>query len=649
MAIIQTPGSIAASIPPTTIGASIGSMAGATATAPTSSPNAQRLALDNILRRELGVSDPNDPKQIADALLSRYRNSTRAQAIDQEARGLPMLASQLVPAASGPAGYSGATAIDLQQSLVDVDDDLEDLKGNNTLKDILPELEGWSDDIHAVMENGVAAARFGIDPNQRDQAFAARRKLGEYAYLARLVGALTPVEEESFRNLAESLDEVSAVILVTLGESLANLGFSGGRYLLQVPFTELQIRRDAVLNALRNLTGSTQQAFSPDSWSRGLDSYRQVFDVLEDAGQSDLRSLMNETQLAQLMDQLIHLAGGGSTDGLRALGATAFSRLNQFQRLIQVTLRSTTVSPPLIAFQDALQLFIDGFTTGGGFRLLRVARPPILFYGLYGYNTLQLADQRLMGLVMARGPYAEALDQFARTGGTLPPAAAGFPLGTRVLLQAVLDKILYCVDRAIDLYCVGDADLGLPEARASAYSFAIDALSINAWPWRVNSRITVQIPPYLVALPVARPGSIHRLLNTFRGLLRPVPNDPHFLQWERHQRNTYNQNVARNAPWRSGLARVPVGLADLLHDELSLQKQMDINVRPIVQQMTKAGNVNAFFLDNLTTGGCLPAVMNRAMGFIDALNPPRRADLLQQPNLPADVDTSMSHIAFGTP
>ena len=645
MANFPTPGSIAMAIPPTTIGATLSP----TAAAPTASPNPSQLALDNLIRRELKVSNPRDAQQIADGLLSRYRNDARAQAIDQEARGLPMLAGAMAPPSSTPAGYAGATAIDLQQALGDVDDDLEELKGNNTLKDILPELEGWSDDIHAVIASGVNAARFAIDPNQRDQAFAARRKLGEYAYLSRLVGSLTPIEEESFRNLAESLDEVSAVILVTLGESLANLGFAGGRYLLQVPFTELQVRRDAVLNALRNLSGSTQQAFSPDGWTRGLDSYRQVYDLLEDAGQTDLRALMNETTLAQLMDELIHMAGGGSTDGLRALGATAWSRLNQFQRLVQVTLRSTAISPPLVAFQDALQLFIDGFATGGGFRLLRVARPPILFYGLYGYNTLQLADQRLLGLVMGRGPFAEALDQFSRTGGTMPAAAAGFPQDTRVLLQAVLDKILYCVDRAIDLYCVGDTDLGLPEARASAYSFAIDALSINAWPWHVNSHTNVAIPPYLVALPTIGPPSIQRLLNVFRGLLRPIPNDPTFLQWERHTRRTYNPNVAHNAPWRAGLARVPTGLADLLHDELSLQKQMDINVHPIVLQMTKVGNLNPVFLDNLTTGGCLPAVMNRAMGFIDALNPPRRGDLVQEPDLPFDADTALSHIAFGTP
>jgi hypothetical protein len=57
------------------------------------SGNQQRLALDNLLRRELKVSDPNDPTQIAQALLSRYKDDPRANAISQEASGLPFLMS----------------------------------------------------------------------------------------------------------------------------------------------------------------------------------------------------------------------------------------------------------------------------------------------------------------------------------------------------------------------------------------------------------------------------------------------------------------------------------------------------------------------------------------------------------------------------
>ncbi|WP_373744635.1 hypothetical protein, partial [Achromobacter insuavis] len=44
----------------------------------------QRTALDNLIRRELRVGDPNDPQQIARALADRYQSDARAQSIDGE-------------------------------------------------------------------------------------------------------------------------------------------------------------------------------------------------------------------------------------------------------------------------------------------------------------------------------------------------------------------------------------------------------------------------------------------------------------------------------------------------------------------------------------------------------------------------------------
>ena len=41
----------------------------------------KRLALDNLLRRELKVGDPSDPKQIAQALLERFKDDPRTRAI----------------------------------------------------------------------------------------------------------------------------------------------------------------------------------------------------------------------------------------------------------------------------------------------------------------------------------------------------------------------------------------------------------------------------------------------------------------------------------------------------------------------------------------------------------------------------------------
>ena len=63
-------------------------------------PNSSsRMALDNLLRRELKVSDPNDAKQIAEALLNRYKNNPRALAINKEAEGVPFLLASGTPMA----------------------------------------------------------------------------------------------------------------------------------------------------------------------------------------------------------------------------------------------------------------------------------------------------------------------------------------------------------------------------------------------------------------------------------------------------------------------------------------------------------------------------------------------------------------------
>ncbi|MGH6636510.1 MAG: hypothetical protein ACRED0_10405 [Gammaproteobacteria bacterium] len=44
----------------------------------------------------------------------------------------------------------------------------------------------------------------------------------------------------------------------------------------------------------------------------------------------------------------------------------------------------------------------------------------------------------------------------------------------QVKCQIILDKILYDVDRAIDLYAVGKDDFGQAERRAAAYGYVIE-------------------------------------------------------------------------------------------------------------------------------------------------------------------------------
>jgi hypothetical protein len=567
------------------------------ATLPVASP---RIDLDNLLRRELKVGDPSDPQQIAQALSQRYQGDLRTQAIESEARGLPFLRTPTLRTDAPPPPT--ATNVDLDQAKHDVTQDLRMLLADNLTKDIRPELEGWQQVIHRSIDEGVAAARFGLDPHQRDKAFAMRRQLGDYARLSRLVGALTPGLNRSFRNLAQSIDEASAVMLVLMGESMANLGFAGGRFLLQAPYSELQARRDAVLNALRQVDGVAAMVGQGGTWPRGLRAYRQLTTVLEARGQGDLRSLMNEAELSRTMDELVQLAGGNSPTGLRAIGATAWAPLARLHRFVQTTIRQVApASPELATLHEALQLFIDGFVPAGGFRLLRVARPSVLNYGLYGPSRITAAEQRLIDLVNRRGALARHLD-------CLTDCACD---DDTVRAQIVLDKLLYDIDRAVDYYSVGDADLGLPEARAAAYSHLIDVVIDLAahWPW--NRPPNIVQPPFIAQIPV----EVTAELTAIRNLLRPVGVPA--LNWETAQA-LYDANLDGNLAWLGGAATA-LRFAQTLHDELCLQRDTDQQWRALVEQMTTGCvSIDSVFRDAADAAeGVLPLVLDRALNVIE--------------------------------
>ena len=425
------------------------------------SPDA--VALDNLVRRKLRVSDPNDAAQVAEALRKIYVDESHA--LDQEAAGVPSLQPLRV---SSTVESDSASRAELTEALDDVNRDLTSLTNNALLKDVHPELNGWATAIRSISAEGTNAARYSLDPRQRDKAFAARRQLGGYARVARYVGALTPTQSLPYRKLAQSLDEVSSVILVMMGDALANIGYSGGRFLLQVPASELQGRRDAVIFALRNLTGSVQEGYGPNDWPRGLLAYRQFLNRLEEAGQTDLRSLLVENHISKVMDDLVHWTTSGSADDLRALGSTAHLALEQFQRLIRLGQRLVDPeSPPLSSFFSAIQLFVDGFVNGAiGHRLLYLSRPAILSYGLYGFGEQDPATKRLLAITQARGNLANKLDCYLGCDCTTD----------KVECQIKLDKILYDVDRAIDLYALGSDPQGKgePETRAAAFGFLIN-------------------------------------------------------------------------------------------------------------------------------------------------------------------------------
>lgn len=365
------------------------------------------ITVDNFIRRRLRISDPRNAREVADGLQRLF--PADRQALEREASGLPLVRVPMVTAA--PAAPSPSSS-ELEQATDDVERDLKSLITNSQLKDIDAELEGWGQAIRAIIADGTAAARFALDPRSRDRAFAARRQLGDYARMARLVGALTPNLSPLYRRLAQSLDEVAALILVLIGESLAAVGMNGGRFLLSAPASELQARRDAALAALRNLNGSIQDAYGPADWPYGLHGLRETLTRLEASGHADLRALLDENTLARLMDDLLDRASVTNARGLRALGATAQVAVQRLQRLIHlINLEVDPETPPLAAFLKALQLFIDAFQgSTSGYRLLFIARPPAVFYGLYGIGGPDVATQRLINVIVERGRLAELLD-----------------------------------------------------------------------------------------------------------------------------------------------------------------------------------------------------------------------------------------------
>lgn len=440
------------------------SPAGATSTPPDSSY--LRLQLDNLLRRELRVSDPGDPKLVAEALLTRYQNTPRARAIEQEARGLPVLPMPSLEAP--PTQQEVASSKELEQGKEDVRRDLQSLLNNALIKDIQPELRGWQAALDRTIVDGTNAARFALDARQRDRAFAARRLLGDYARMARLIGTMTPSLSPDYRRLAQSLDEVSSVILVMMGEALANVGFGGSRFILQVPASELQQRREAVLSSLRNLTGSVQYAYGQEEWPRGLHAYRALLKALDDSGHSDLRALFNENHIARLMDDLISHATTPTADGLRALGSTATLAVQSLRRLVRFAQAVVDpLSPPLSAFLIAQQLFFEAFTAStSGYRLLYIARPAVLYYGLYGLGGPDASRDKLSRLLLLRGQLAEELDCGVECACTK----------AEKVRQVLVDKILLDVDRAIDYYALSAGDGSISELRAAVFAKIIDTL-----------------------------------------------------------------------------------------------------------------------------------------------------------------------------
>ena len=430
--------------------------------------------------------------------------------------------------------------------------------------------------MNAIAE-GSSASRFGLDPRQRDKVFSVRRKLGIYARISRTVGALSPNLSLYYRNLAQSIDEVASILMVKLGESMASCAWGGNRFLLQMPYNELQSRRDTVINALRNLAGIAQDAFDQSTYSWGIHDYRTLLRELESRGQGDLRILLDEGELSKILDEIIQRAAKGTIEGLRQLGVAAQMDLEKVYRLISMgtDLKATLNSPPLTSFLDTLALFAESFNPAGGFRLLRIARPALLFYGLYGASGMEPADQRIFQLTIIRTLLATELDNYLGCECDEPA----------VILQVLFDKVLFDLDRAIDLYAVGHEDFGIPEKRATAYGYVITALGFYIG--LQGGGVSGQGQNFFTSIE-------NHLINALGYFFPPdgplnIPNNAQF--WEKPRPTiSFWKNVPPSIPTTTlttfgfTVSKTPVD-STLLQQELQIQRAQESEFQHLVEVM----------------------------------------------------------------
>jgi len=502
--------------------------------------------LDNLIRRSLRISDPANPEEVAGGLRRLYRSED--EAIAREEQGLPLVAPTRLERPEPAPGPSGA---EVEQAGADIERDLQFLTTSAQLKDIEAELQGWSQAIRAHVADGLANARQALDPRARDRTLAARRALGDYARMARFVGALTPGFSLPYRRLAQSLDQVAALMLVLMGESLARLGSGGGRFLLAAPASELVARRDAALNALRNLVGSARESLDQSTWPWGLRGYRDVMARLGAGAMADVRALFDENTLARMMDELIDRASSTTGRGLRALAATGRLAVQRLERLVQVAaaVNTSPASPAVTAFLEAVQLFVDAFQGGAAARLVAIARPPIVAYGLYGFGGPDTATQRLQTVLVERGVLAQLLDCYLACD-----CCSG-----EVTCQVLLDKLLYDVDRAIDLYAQGEAARGEPEVRAAAFGALIATFLAAAQAIGPEEDARIDCRRSCAAAWTA----VERALTAIRdALLAPLGGAPTATEVERMREELCLQRQA-DARWPGTLAVLTPGCNDL--------------------------------------------------------------------------------------
>lgn len=428
---------------------------------PSASSDVSR-SLDEMLRRALRVKDPGDVEELSTALRRVY--GAQAARMDQESLGLPVSGGttmELMTRTEAAGNGDSAGNSTYQRLEGDLRSDLSALIDHPANRLWRPELLGWQSTIMREYAEGANAARLGQDPAQRDRTMLGVKKLGEFARLSRLISLLHPEVLGPYRRLASTLDEAACNLRVLLGQSLYAAGLADGGVILNVPLTDLRLRRDSVVEALRVLVASDPAAAAAggsEEWGWRYRSYGGLLSALDTAGASYLRIYLREDSLQESLDAMIDGVSSAnsavSSEGLRQIAATVPIEINRLQQLYNIIGPLLTEknkdggvasSAALSSFAQALYLFIQSLISiRSGERLVDLGMP----YSMTVSQTRgeDIGRERLRSLVRLRGLLGVKTEGYISCSDT---RSMDFER------HAQLDKILFDLDRAIDLYALG--------------------------------------------------------------------------------------------------------------------------------------------------------------------------------------------------
>jgi len=428
--------------------------------------------IDDFLRRELRIGDPRSTQEVVTALRRRY--AADASRLDQEAAGLPVRYDPQPPVViSAPAGDTPGGREE-RRVRGDLDSDFQALIEARDNREWAPEIRGWRDTLLREFADGAAAARFAQDPAMRDRSFFSVRKIGEFARVARLVGVMNLALNCDYRRLATTLDEAANVIRILMGEALYGAGLSEGGFIIQVPITDLRQRRDSLMLAVRRLSGAAEIDDDGGDWGNAVAAYRRLLDELDRRSAPELTVYLREELLGQVVDGLIGAVSRQDPEALRQVAATAPVEIARLNRLLVIAAPLAEQPPPpqplnpisaaLSYFVQSLQLFLDAFEESrSGARLIDLS-VPLPMAARQSDEADREGRRILRELVSLRGEYAQEVECFLSCCGCEQ---------TELRCQVKLDKVLFDVDRAIDLYARGEGyppQWGDDERRAGVYS-----------------------------------------------------------------------------------------------------------------------------------------------------------------------------------